>query len=143
MFPEVLVSAGFVVMVDQASKMLVLRRHRARPHLAATTGSRPQLRLAFNKTMGLGLFRGRFAMLFLWVFAVLGTILLIYHTPPFQTWAPRVGLGAALGGATSNLMDWLLRGAVIDFIDLRVWPVFNLADAFIVLGVGVALWSIQ
>jgi signal peptidase II len=142
MFPEVLVSAGFVLMVDQASKRLVLRRHRARPHSATTARLRPQLRLAFSKTVGLGLVRDPSAILFLWVFAVLGTILLIYHAPPFQMWAPRVGVGAALGGATSNLMDWLLRGAIIDFIDLRVWPVFNLADAFIVLGVGVALWSI-
>jgi lipoprotein signal peptidase len=31
----------------------------------------------------------------------------------------------------------------MDFIDLRIWPVFNLADAFIVVGLGVALWSIQ
>ena len=143
MFPEVLVSAGFVLMVDQASKTLVLMRHRARPQSATATGLRPQLRLAFNKTLGLGLVRGSFAILFLWVFAVLGTILLIHHAPLLQMWAPRVGVGAALGGATSNLMDWLLRGAVIDFIDLRVWPVFNLADVFIVLGVGVALWSIQ
>jgi signal peptidase II len=60
----------------------------------------------------------------------------------FQTGAARVGFGAALGGATSNLIDWLRRGAVMDFIDLRIWPVFNLADAFIVLGLGVALWSV-
>jgi signal peptidase II len=55
----------------------------------------------------------------------------------------RVGFGAALGGATGNLIDQLRRGAVMDFIDLRIWPVFNLADTFIVVGLGVALWSIQ
>ncbi|MFA5961428.1 MAG: signal peptidase II [Parcubacteria group bacterium] len=39
-----------------------------------------------------------------------------------------------LSGAISNLLDRLYNGCVIDFIDLRVWPVFNLADIFICLG---------
>lgn len=143
MFPEVLVSAGFVLTVDQASKKLVLRRHRGGPRPAASTGMRPQIRPVLNRTIGLGLVRDWRAAVILWAVVVLGTMLLIHYTPPFQAWAPRIAVGAALGGATSNLMDWIHRGAVIDFIDLRVWPVFNLADAFIVLGVGVALWSIQ
>ncbi|MDP9101323.1 MAG: signal peptidase II [Actinomycetota bacterium] len=53
-------------------------------------------------------------------------------------WA--VSLGLLLGGATGNLLDRVfrapgpLRGAVVDFIDFRVWPVFNLADSGIVIG---------
>ncbi|MFH1559644.1 MAG: signal peptidase II [Patescibacteria group bacterium] len=41
-----------------------------------------------------------------------------------------------IGAAISNFFDRVARGCVIDYIDLRVWPVFNLADAIIVLGVG-------
>ena len=37
-------------------------------------------------------------------------------------------------GAISNLIDRLCYGCVIDFIDLKIWPVFNLADIFICLG---------
>jgi signal peptidase II len=53
-------------------------------------------------------------------------------------WA--VSLGLLLGGATGNLVDRIFRapgpgrGAVVDFIDFRVWPVFNLADSAIVVG---------
>ena len=55
-----------------------------------------------------------------------------------------LGLGMILGGALGNLTDRVVRGAglegqVIDFIDLRVWPVFNLADAGIVIGAGLIL----
>ncbi len=39
-----------------------------------------------------------------------------------------------LSGAISNLFDRLYFGCVIDFIDLRIWPIFNLADIFICLG---------
>jgi signal peptidase II len=51
-----------------------------------------------------------------------------------------VALGLVLGGALGNLADrvfrdpGLLRGAVVDFIDLRWWPVFNLADSGITVG---------
>ena len=46
-------------------------------------------------------------------------------------------MGLLLGGAAGNLTDRLVRhhhGAVIDFIDLKWWPVFNVADASIVCG---------
>ncbi|MCX6765412.1 MAG: signal peptidase II [Candidatus Moranbacteria bacterium] len=39
-----------------------------------------------------------------------------------------------LAGATSNIIDRIMFGCVIDFIDLKFWPAFNLADSFIVLG---------
>ena len=46
-------------------------------------------------------------------------------------------MGLLLGGAVGNLVDRLIRhnhSSVIDFIDLRWWPVFNLADASITVG---------
>lgn len=49
--------------------------------------------------------------------------------------AVRVGLGLILGGALGNLVDRLRFGYVIDYVDLRWWYVFNLADTAIVLGV--------
>jgi signal peptidase II len=51
------------------------------------------------------------------------------------------GIGAALGGAAGNLADRLRHGAVVDFIAIGRWPVFNLADAAIVVGVGLVVWS--
>jgi signal peptidase II len=61
-----------------------------------------------------------------------------------------VALGLVLGGASGNLVDRVLRGPglsgrVIDFIDLHVWPVFNVADAAIVIGAillaAASLWD--
>lgn len=45
-------------------------------------------------------------------------------------------LGLVLGGSLGNLLDRVRTGGVIDFIDLRVWPVFNLADVAITVGIG-------
>lgn len=46
-----------------------------------------------------------------------------------------VALGLVLGGSVSNLVDRVRLGHVTDFLDLRFWPAFNLADVFIVVGV--------
>ncbi|NMB41647.1 MAG: signal peptidase II [Firmicutes bacterium] len=47
----------------------------------------------------------------------------------------RFGLSLLLGGAMGNLFDRLKTGYVIDFLDFRIWPVFNLADTAITIGV--------
>ena len=48
-----------------------------------------------------------------------------------------VALGLLIGGSASNLTDRVRLGHVTDFIDVRYWPAFNLADSFIVVGVGI------
>ena len=53
-----------------------------------------------------------------------------------------VALGLLIGGAAGNLVDRLRLGHVTDFLDLSYWPAFNLADAFIVAGVGILLAAI-
>ena len=53
--------------------------------------------------------------------------------------ATTVGCGLILGGAAGNLMDRVREGEVTDYVDLRVWPIFNAADVAIVLGVGLLL----
>jgi signal peptidase II len=55
-------------------------------------------------------------------------------------------LGLILGGALGNLADRAirgpgLRGHVVDFIDLHVWPVFNVADSAVVIGALLLAWS--
>lgn len=50
-----------------------------------------------------------------------------------------VALGLVIGGSVSNLVDRVRLGYVTDFIDLRYWPAFNLADSFIVVGVVILL----
>jgi signal peptidase II len=50
-----------------------------------------------------------------------------------------VALGLVIGGSVSNLVDRVRLGFVTDFLDFRYWPAFNLADSFIVIGVGILL----
>lgn len=126
---EFLLPGGLVLVLDQLSKALV-----ARPE--------SRIKAIAIRGVGLGLVRDARALVSLWVIAVAGTALLVSPTGLFQGLAARSALGAAIGGATGNLLDTLRRGAVVDFIDIRIWPVFNVADAAIVSGVAVAFWSV-
>lgn len=55
----------------------------------------------------------------------------------------RWGLTLGLAGATGNLIDRLRFGKVVDFMDVRIWPIFNVADSCIVIGVGLLIWAIM
>jgi signal peptidase II len=53
--------------------------------------------------------------------------------------AAQWGFGLIIGGAFGNVADRLRFGYVVDYIDTHVWPVFNLADAAVVVGAGVLI----
>jgi len=77
-------------------------------------------------------------LLAVWCAALLCAILLRLRLGWFQGQGAALGLGAAFGGAAGNLFDIVRGRPIIDFIDLRFWPAFNVADIAIVLGLVVA-----
>jgi signal peptidase II len=103
-----------------------------------------QLRYTTNPGGAFGLF-GEAAWLFVAISAVVILVVVVAsRNLPSATTA--VGLGLVLGGAVGNVTDRMIRGTgfsgqVVDFIDLHVWPVFNLADTGIVLGAAILLLS--
>lgn len=56
--------------------------------------------------------------------------------------ALRYGCAAMLAGAIGNMIDRIQSGFVVDFFDFRIWPVFNIADVAIVLGVASMVYGI-
>lgn len=51
------------------------------------------------------------------------------------------GIALFAGGALGNMLDRIRQGEVIDFLDFRVWPIFNVADIAICVGVGLVIWT--
>lgn len=62
----------------------------------------------------------------------------IQNEPPLM----RVGIGMLIGGAVGNVIDRAIIGSVVDFLDFRIWPIFNIADIFIVSGVGLMTYML-
>jgi signal peptidase II len=56
------------------------------------------------------------------------------------TWPEHAGFALVVAGAIGNLLDRAARGHVVDFIHVRFWPVFNVADVLVVAGVGLLVW---
>jgi len=126
-----------IVVADQATKHWALNAlgdgrtidvvGSLRFNLAFNTG------MAFAKGQGIGP-----------IIAVVGVIVVAYLLVGLRrdTKPGAVLVGMVAGGAAGNIVDRLfrgdawLRGAVVDFIDLQWWPIFNIADAAIVLGAG-------
>jgi len=128
--------AVLVIVVDQLTKSWAVANLQDRViHLFWTL----QLNLTFNSGMAFGRGRG-----FGPVIAVVGVGLvavLMLGTSRAPTRLAAVAGGLILGGAISNLLDRFFRegsgflgGRVIDWIDPKWWPVFNVADACVVIG---------
>ena len=103
----------------------------------------PVLHLTYVQNTGaaFGLFRG-WAVMF-----VAASVLIIGWIArqllrPSAPWPRSVlwGYGLVLGGAVGNLLDRIRLGYVVDFLDLRVWPVFNVGDSAITIGVALLIW---
>ncbi|NLS45545.1 MAG: signal peptidase II [Firmicutes bacterium] len=54
----------------------------------------------------------------------------------------RLGVGLIIGGTAGNLIDRIRLGFVIDFIDLHIWPIFNLADVAVCAGAVILVYSL-
>jgi signal peptidase II len=139
----VVIVAVIVVVADQLTKWWALRTLDSRT--LDLVGSL-RLALAHNKGGAFGLGSG-----FVPVLAVVavGVVVLVVVRAETTTHAGvAVALGLVLGGAFGNLIDRLcrdpgfLRGAVVDFIDLQWWPVFNVADASITCGCVLLLFTV-
>jgi len=129
--------AAVVVVVDQLTKTWALHHLRNGPrHLIWTL----RLNLTFNTGIAFSQAAGSTAVVTVIALVVVALLLVIAR----RTRGALTGvvLGLVIGGAAGNLLDRLVRhhgGAVIDFIDLQWWPVFNVADAAITIGVVIAV----
>lgn len=79
--------------------------------------------------------------LFLTILGLLGTIAALTLAVAAKKWSARIGFALIIGGALGNLVDRVARGFVVDFIHVHGWPVFNVADIAVVVGVGVLMLS--
>lgn len=88
-----------------------------------------------NTGVVMGVFQG-YNLLFMIIMIILIFIIIYFYKSERRYW---LGFDFILAGAFGNLFDRFCYGYVIDFIDLKYWPVFNLADVFIVVGVVIVL----
>jgi signal peptidase II len=134
---EPVLVATAVLATDQASKALVLR---AGPHQPGGDRRFVRVRRGLNRHGVLGSLSPP-TLLALWGTTLVLVTLALCDEAIHRSILGPVGFGAAVGGATGNMLDRVRLGAIVDFIAIGWWPAFNLADVAIVSGAGLALLS--
>lgn len=134
-------TALVIFALDRAAKLLVLDRM----FCGQSTEILPGIfnfTLVFNNGTAFGLLKGQNTTLA--AFSALAVIVISGYALKNKKLDPAlsVALGMLLGGALGNLLDRARFGYVIDFLDFRVWPVFNLADSAITVGIALLCWRI-
>jgi signal peptidase II len=90
-----------------------------------------------NSGIAFGLFASATALVTALTALAVGWMLVYFARSGARHPVLPVALGLLIGGSTSNLIDRIRLGHVTDFLDFGWWPAFNLADSFIVIGVGI------
>ncbi len=144
-WPLALGVAGAVVLTDQLTKAMVVERMTLHQSIAIVEGFF-SITYVRNTGAAFGLLAGKLAawrVPFFLGFSTIALLLLVWFLRGVAA-ERRVliaACGGVLGGAIGNMIDRMMLGEVIDFLDVYVgsyhWPAFNVADAAITVGVAV------
>jgi len=134
-----------IIIIDQVTKAI------ASAHLlmglpVPLLGDTVRFTLVHNTGAAFGLFPGSRLPFIVISLLAIAVVLYLFLRETYRSLANRILLGCILGGAIGNLIDRIRLGWVVDFIDVGVgsfrWPVFNVADSAVTLGVIFLAWNL-
>lgn len=134
------VATLLLILLDQASKWWIQWNLIPGQSVPVVPGVL-HLTLSFNSGIAFGLFP-QFGEVFLWLSLAIVTVVFVVYLslPAPSAWTTAIASLLA-GGALGNVIDRLRLGHVVDFIDFRVFPVFNLADTAVTC--ATVLWIVR
>lgn len=133
----IILSIIFII-IDQVSKIIVVNNLTNNKSIEVIK-SFFYLTYTNNKGAAFSILTGRRILLILVALIVIGVLIYYVRKNKIEGKVNKIALSLVIGGSIGNLIDRILRGAVVDFIDIKIFgynfPIFNLADTFIVIGV--------
>lgn len=137
--------AGLVLALDQLTKAAVSGRL-ALSEPVPVLGDFLRLTLVHNRGAAFGLFPGSPVPFIIVSALAIAVVLYLFARDAYRSLWSRLLLGCILGGALGNLIDRIRWGFVVDFIEVGIgryrWPVFNVADSAVTLGVLFLAWNL-
>jgi len=136
----ILLLAVVVVVLDQLAKYYIQARMVPGMSIPVIDGVF-DITYVLNPGAAFGILEHQTA--FFLVVALIMIVAICYYYPriPPGYRLLRIGIGLQVGGAAGNVIDRVKTGYVVDFLDFRVWPVFNIADMAIVTGVALIIYN--
>ena len=128
--------AGAILLIDQLTKLFfqVFLEH---GHVNII-GDFFRFSLTYNTGAAFSILKGSNVLLIILTIAIISFLVYYLKKSPGE----RLPLSFVLGGAVGNLLDRIIYGSVVDFIDIWIWPVFNFADVAITLGVVYLIYGL-
>jgi len=93
--------------------------------------------VVFNRGAAFGILKGYSNILVYAGIVFIIMLIVIIRKDERKSMLSMVILGLILGGAFSNMFDRVVYGFVVDYLDFKIWPVFNLSDTCISIGAGI------
>lgn len=138
----VFVIPALVYVLDRITKMLAVKNI-VQGESVALVPNIFHITLVYNNGTAFGLLKDRNTpLLWLSLAVIIFIISYIWKKGRDINLKTSLSLGLILGGALGNLTDRIRLGYIIDFIDFRIWPVFNIADSAITIGLMLLAWNI-
>ena len=138
---SVLAIVFFLILADQAIKFLVVSLMELGESITVFAGIF-HITYIENPGAAFGLFVNQRLVFIVAGILVIAAACLMYRRLMSEKAIIRWGVALLLGGAVGNLIDRLRIGGVIDFLDFRIWPVFNIADIGICVGVALLMYAL-
>ncbi|MCY7304119.1 MAG: signal peptidase II [Thermoleophilia bacterium] len=133
------VIAGTAIVADQLTKVVVVAQLPL-GDTAVTIGPF-SIHHVQNSGIAFGLFADSTSAVIALTAVAVGAMLVFFARTAQRHPLVPIALGLVIGGSIANLLDRVRLGHVTDFLDFAYWPAFNLADTFIVVGVGLLFAS--
>jgi len=128
-----LISAVCVLILDQVTKYIIIERLPLNSSMEVIRGFF-YITHVKNTGAAFGLFQDSTRTLTIISFVAIALIIILKIMLKLNYAFYNVSLGFILGGALGNLIDRYFVGEVTDFLNFTFWPVFNIADSFIIIG---------
>lgn len=134
-----------MLIADQVTKTLVVQAANNQPETTLKVFT-PFLAFVYVRNTGVAfsLFSQQGVLALLIPVVIAGVVVTFMRYLPRNVLLLQISMGMILGGALSNLIDRLRQGYVVDFIEAHagqhIWPLFNVADSSIVVGVALLAW---
>ena len=134
-------TAGVLIALDQWTKAIVRQNLDLGEMWMPLEWLSPYARIVhwYNTGVAFGMFQDKNLLFSILALAISVFLIIFYPKLTEEDWFLRIALGMQLGGSLGNLIDRLTIGHVTDFISVGNFPVFNIADASISVGVAVMI----
>lgn len=140
----IIIVPGIIIAIDQYTKSIVRQNLALGESWVPVDWLAPYARILhwYNTGVAFGLFQGGGIIFILLPLVIVIGMLVYFPRIPDDDWTLRLALSLQLGGALGNLIDRITIGHVTDFISVGRFPVFNVADSAITVGVIVLILGV-